>query len=232
MERYKRKNKIERAKRTTKRERKAKARTAVELRPAWGKDLYREEYLFVREYLEDLNKTQAMLRVKPHLKYTTAQVESGRLCKKDHIRKAIAEALAEELDVPKHRIIQELSRQAFFNPREFVRWDKNGDVEFTPTEDLTDDQMAAVQSIHKNNSGLHIKFNDKLGAIDRLAKTLGIVQEQEAANNAPAPVIVNVIRFTDAPPKPPVEIVPPGPQPAHPIIDVPLLEGPKNVQAP
>lgn len=203
-----------------------RARSIRELRPAWGKDLKRKDYLFVSEYLQDLNKVQAMLRARPELKYKSAAQMAYACMKQPDVRKAIAEALSEELEVPRHRIIQELSRQAFFNPKDFMSWDEDGNVKFKPTSKLNDDQMAVVQGIHKNNSGLHIKFADKLGAIDRLSKTLGIVQDQES-EAAHAPVIVNVIRFSDAPVK-----IPEPKGPITPVIDLKLLEAPKDVAVP
>lgn len=188
------------------------------LRPAWGKGMKRKEYLFVMEYLTDLNQTQAYRRVYPD--DSQAGAHASTLIRKPHIRKAIEEALVEQLGVPKSRILQELSDMAFSNAKDIASWDEDGNVKFKPSSKLTKSQMAAISSIHKNNSGLHIKFADKLGSLDRLAKLIGLTQIEEE-NSGAGNVIVNVIRFADG-------HVPEPPKTVHPIIDVPMIEGPKD----
>ena len=88
------------------------------------------------------------------------------------------------------RLIRELERIAFYDPRDFVQWERRPRFDedqqlmgfedvmiVTPSGKLTADQAAAVRSVSTKSGSLKFETHDKLGALEKLAKVLGIYQE-------------------------------------------------------
>ena len=98
------------------------------------------------------------------------------------------------------RLIRELERIAFYDRRDFVQWERRPKFDedqqpigfedvmiVTPSGKLTADQAAAVRSVTIKSGSLKFGTHDKLGALEKLAKVLGIYQEP-----APSPVSQSV----------------------------------------
>jgi phage terminase small subunit len=151
------------------------------------KGLTAKQERFVEEYLVDLNATQAAIRA-GYSKRTARSVGSENLTKPD-IAEAIAEArrrVAGKLEVTKERIVSEYARLAFSDIRDLFTWDEERAC-YVPSQDLTADQAAAVSAIEAetvhftDDDGntttkikLKLKTYDKKGALDSLAKHLGM----------------------------------------------------------
>jgi phage terminase small subunit len=139
---------------------------------------------FVEEYLVDLNATQAAIRAGYNAK--TARAQASRLLTKVNISDAIFEGrqlTADRLEVTQERVLKEFARLAFLDIRK--AFDKDGNL--LPIHDIDDDTAAALAGIEveemfegkggdreKVGTLRKIKLADKKGALDSLAKHLGM----------------------------------------------------------
>ncbi|MEG2344195.1 MAG: terminase small subunit [Acidaminococcaceae bacterium] len=85
--------------------------------------LTKKQKLFVKEYLKDLNATQAYKRARYAVKSeAAAAVEGHKLLRNPKIEKAISEAMAERekrTEITADRVLEELAKVAFVNIKEF-----------------------------------------------------------------------------------------------------------------
>ena len=90
----------------------------------------------------------------------------------------------------KSRLIRELERIAFSDPRDIVQWERvpvldtegvvlgwRDEVIATPSRLLGAEQAAQVRSVTTKSGALKIETHDKLAALDKLARILGAYQE-------------------------------------------------------
>lgn len=138
---------------------------------------------FVAEYLIDLNATQAATRAGYSAR--TANEQGARLLANVSVRSAIEaakEKRQEKSGITAARVVQEIARLAFFDPRKLL----TSDGEPVPIQDLDDDTAAAIAGLEtateKGRDGdgaTHIrkyKIADKNSALEKLAKHLGIYE--------------------------------------------------------
>jgi hypothetical protein len=99
----------------------------------------------------------------------------------------------------KLRLIRELERIAFSDPRDVMQWDRvpqfdregnvlgwRDQVTATPSHFLTADQAAQVRSITTKKGSVTFEVHDKLAALDKLARVLGVYHEPPT----PAPTVM------------------------------------------
>lgn len=157
------------------------------------KTLTPRQQAFVREYLIDLNATQAATRAGYSAK--TAEQQGARLLGYAKVATAIQsakKARAERTDVTADRVVLELARVAFGDPRNVMTWGPSG-VILKDSADLTDDQVALVaevsQTTTKDGGSIRAKTNDKLKALELLGKHLGMfVDRQEMTGKDGKPI--------------------------------------------
>lgn len=92
---------------------------------------------FVREYLVDLNATQAAIRAGYSKK--TANVIASELLAKPNIQSAIQEEMkkrAERTEITADKVLKEFAKLAFFDPRKLFD-DKGNPKDITELEDDT-----------------------------------------------------------------------------------------------
>ena len=95
------------------------------------------------------------------------------------------------------------ARLGFADPRQVVEWGPDG-VRLRPSCDLTDDAAACIaeitESIVGDNRNLKVKFHDKRGALDSLAKHLGMfVERKEVSGPGGGPIsLQDLSGLTDA----------------------------------
>ncbi len=140
---------------------------------------------FVEEHAIDMNATQAAIRA--GYSKRTAKEQATRLLSNVHVAAAIAEKRAhrsERTGITADRVLQELARVAFLDVRKLF----NQDGTMKPLSDLDDDTAAAIAGIDlaeiRDGEGTpigtlkKIKIADKLVALDKLARHLGLLQDK------------------------------------------------------
>lgn len=139
---------------------------------------------FVREYLIDLNATQAAIRA-GYSAHTAKAIGSENLTKPD-VAQAIQEAKASRASatgITAERVLLELSRIAFFDPRTLL----NDDGSAKPVNELSDDTAAAIagldlQELHTEDgvSGVVKKYKiaDKNTALTNALRHLGLLNDK------------------------------------------------------
>lgn len=174
------------------------------------------EQRFVLEYIKDFNATRAYLRVKPHVKETTAATEAGKLLGKPEIQAALQAAsarLVEKMELTSERTLREIARLAYFDPRRLL--DSQGRPK--PLHELDDDTAAAIAGLEVQQIELgsgeyalpavvkKYKLADKKGALDMAAKHLGLFKkDNEQAGEAAIAALAAAgltVRFVDPEPK-------------------------------
>jgi len=137
---------------------------------------------FVAEYLVDLNATQAAVRAGYSRK--TASRIGPELLGKTCIAQAIAAAQsrrAARSGITAERVVKELARIAFADPRRVFTWGADG-VTLRDSAGLTDDEAAAVsevsQTVTDTGGSIRAKMHDKVKALELLSKHLGLFSER------------------------------------------------------
>src|SRR3954463_8634200 len=137
---------------------------------------------FVAEYQADLNATQAAVRAgySARSAYSTGE----RMLRNAEVAAAIAEAQAarsKRTEVTADRVVLELARVAFGDPRRVMSWGPGG-VRLRPSAELADEEAAIVAEVAetttKEGGSLRVKTVDKLGALRLLGAHLGMFAEK------------------------------------------------------
>lgn len=99
---------------------------------------------------------------------------------RDKAKKAI-ESSEDRYAVSKGRISRALSQMAFADSRKFYQWTETG-VKLKSSDDLTDDEAAAVQAVThtvtKDGGTIRVQLADKRQALMDLAKLHGYIVEK------------------------------------------------------
>lgn len=143
----------------------------------------KEEWL-CREFVADAgeNQTRAYARVYPGTTYESARVLASKLFAKVNIQSRIAELRVERnkrLEISADRVLLELSKLAFYDPRGF--FDEDGRLK--PLGELDPDQAAVIggiETFHKvtgeDGDGMcittKIKLPEKKGALELIGRNL------------------------------------------------------------
>lgn len=144
---------------------------------------------FVAEYLIDLNATKAAIRAGYAAK--TARVIGYENLTKPYIAEAIEAAMkarSERTEVTQDRVLAEYAKLAFLDPRRF--YNESGGL--IPVHELPADVAAALSGMEvtveragKDEDGKQefadvtkIKFADKKGALDSVARHLGMFTDK------------------------------------------------------
>ncbi|MDW9772563.1 terminase small subunit [Sinorhizobium meliloti] len=167
----------------------------------WENELTAKQRAFVREYLVDLNATQAAIRAGYSAK--TAKEQGARLLTNVHVAAAVAAAMqlrAKRTEITADRVLQELAKIGFSDIRKAVKWQSSliteednpegGDiavvktvvtnnVQLVASDELDDETAAAISEISQNaTGGLKVKFHDKRAALVDIGKHLGMFTEK------------------------------------------------------
>jgi len=156
---------------------------------------------FVDEYMIDLNGTQAAIRAGYSPK--TADVIAAENLVKPNISAYLSRRLKERSDrteITQDRVLKEYARLAFIDPRKF--YDDNGNL---MSINKVDEDTAAcltgfevVSSADGEGSFLitkKIRMSDKKGALDSIAKHLGMFNDKSSKEDAPQTINIS---FADA----------------------------------
>lgn len=151
---------------------------------------------FVREYLIDLNATQAAIRAGYSAK--DADVQGPRLLGNVGVAAAIADAQHERsrrTDITADMVIKELAKIGFADMRKLLKWTGNlprmdiekaeltGEVEISAanfvrlfdSDELDDNIVGAIAEISQTKDGaLKVKLHDKQAALVNIGRHLGM----------------------------------------------------------
>ena len=148
---------------------------------------------FVEEYMIDLNATQAAIR--SGYKASSAADIGRQLLRNTPVARAIAErkrVISERIGVTAERVVSEIARIALSDIRKAVSWRSSVDrvvagpggnhvaevvneVVLKDSDEIDDDTALAIAEISMTEKGaLKIKMHEKLGALDKLARHLGL----------------------------------------------------------
>lgn len=146
---------------------------------------------FVDEYLIDLNATQAAIRA-GYNKKTARQIAAQNLSKLN-----IQEEIEKQQKLQQRRtritqdmVLRELAAIAFAKSSDYAQIvekelpTENGGsvmgtvVQFTPTEELTEEQKKALQGIKEGKYGIEVAQCDKVKALELLGRHLGMFKDK------------------------------------------------------
>lgn len=132
---------------------------------------------FCQEYLIDLNATQSAIRAGYSQK--TANVKASQLLTMPHVTNYIDKlvtARSRRTEVTADRVLEELARIAFVDPRNIVGMDEFGNAVFQSTDDMSEDDARCIseisQTVTENGGTIRVKMHDKVNALEKLGKHL------------------------------------------------------------
>ena len=157
------------------------------------KTLTPKQEMFVLEYLIDFNATAAAERAGYTGKSRDVIAKIGHgLLQKVEVQTALAVARAqrrERLTIDGDNVVMELARIAFARMTDVARWDDD-EVTLFDSDQLDDDARAVVKEIRTTRTDRTMRsgevevthrrtvvMHDKLAALDKLARYLGIYQD-------------------------------------------------------
>ena len=172
--------------------------------PKVARPLNEKQVRFVREYLVDLNATQAAIRA--GYSPRTASEQSFELLRKPQIAAEVEKQRhlhAKNTGLSVERLLAEAMRLAFFDIRKLT--DAEGNP--IPINELDDDTAAAIQGLElatersRDEEGSitvvrKYKIADKNAAIERLFKHMGLFQKDNEQNN-PAKALQALLDVVD-----------------------------------
>ena len=160
-------------------------------------ELTEKQQRFVEEYLVDLNATQAAIRAGYSEK--TATEQGARLLINVKVQDAIIEAKAKRskrTEITQDRVLQEISRIAFSDIRQVIKWTSNA-VTLKSSDELDDDDAAMVSEVSQTTTAtggtLKIKVHDKMKALELAGRHLGLWEKSEAGESSLAEVLRDII---------------------------------------
>lgn len=129
---------------------------------------------FCAEYLVDLNGSAAAVRA--GYSASNAHVKASQLLDDPRIKATIAKLMADRQRrtlITQDRVLRELARIAFLDPREVLEWDAAG-VTLKPSTRLRRREAAAVAEISQTAHGVRVKFHSKQSALELIGRHLGM----------------------------------------------------------
>ncbi|MFM9860703.1 terminase small subunit [Pseudoxanthobacter sp. M-2] len=153
---------------------------------------------FVQEYLVDLNATRAAIRA--GYSPRSAETNGNRMLRNAQVAAAVEAAMAERqirTEITADRVIRELAKIAFLDPRKFFRPDGS----LVPIHELDDDTAAGLAAldiaVHVGDDGdvtktAKIKIADKRAALVDLGKHLGLFDPKRSLGTPENPFLMLV----------------------------------------
>jgi phage terminase small subunit len=173
------------------------------------KKLTDKEIKFSQEYVIDLDATKAAKRA-GYSEKTSGQI-GWRLLQKTHVAAEIQKAMdsrSKRTEITADRVLQELARIGFVDPRKIMKVDENGNFVITASDLLDFDDAACIseiqQTVTEHGGSIKIKLHDKLGALDKIGRHLKLftdVQETKHTFTQMGRVFVGDPNAIDGTPK-------------------------------
>jgi phage terminase small subunit len=146
-----------------------------------------KQKLFCKEYLVDLNATQAAIRA-GYSADSAAAIGSENLIKPE-IQARVQELMdkrSKRTEITADRVLKELARIGFSDPRKVMAW--NGETMVVKdSEELSEDDAACVSEVSstttKEGGSIKLKMHDKIAALDKLGKHLKLFTDVADVNH-------------------------------------------------
>lgn len=180
---------------------------------------------FIREYLTDLNATQAAIRA-GYSKRTAALIGAENL-KKPYVAEAIRIAMAEraaKTEITAERVLRELAKIGFANMDNFMKLTPDGSA-VLDFSNLTPEQAAAISEItveeFMDGAGeearpvrrVKFKLHDKRAALVDIGRHLGMFNDKLTLKGDAENPLTILVQQMQGKSIQPVEIVPPQEEP-------------------
>ena len=145
-----------------------------------------KQEMFIKEYLIDLNATQAAIRAGYSEK--TASQQGERLLRNVQVSAAIQEAMnkrSNKLEITAERVLQEIAKLAFYDPRNF--FDDDGRIKpISELDENTAMALGGIETLHKiigdEKDGMavvtKIKLVDQGQNLERLGRHLKLFTDK------------------------------------------------------
>ena len=147
-------------------------------RPTTPRPITPRQRRFVEEYLIDLNATQAAKRAGYSAR--SAASRGSKLLRNPAVAAAIESAQAKRAQrtrVSADRVVTELAKVAFGDPRRLFSWGPGG-VELRESSELTEAEAALVSEVSETRTAAggtrRVKLHCKMTALTALGKHLGL----------------------------------------------------------
>ncbi len=171
-------------------------------------ELSHQEKRFCYEYIVDYNQTAAYIRAGYSTNYSTASVNSHKKINEPKIKDFIEFLTAERnarTSVTGDKVIEELAKIAFFNPRNIKQTTYNKETgemssrlkdlsEMSPEDSAVISEITERQIHRDNDAGITVidrkyKFHSKSHALEQLGKHTGIYEKDNSQKQVAQVVI-------------------------------------------
>lgn len=152
---------------------------------------------FVKEYIIDFNATRAA--IKAGYSENRASEIGYQLLHKTTVQEAIrieTEARNRRVEINQDRIVQELEVIALSKITDYAEV-KGNKVKVKDTDQMDQDNIAAISEIKEGKDGIGIKTHDKLKAIELLGKHMGMWKDEKQETNTNVNVSIDIDREFD-----------------------------------
>ena len=137
--------------------------------------------LFVKEYLKDLNGTQAYIRAGYKVKNeNVAAVYASKLLRKPKVQEKIQAAMKERekrTEITQDRVLNEIANLAFTDRTGIVNL-KNNSLIIKNFDELSEEQKACISGVKETKYGIEVTFYNKEKALEMLGRHLGMFTEK------------------------------------------------------
>ena len=158
--------------------------------------------LFAKEYLADLNATQAAIRAGYSEK--TAKQQACRLLAREDVQAAIQKEMnkrARRTEITADKVLEEYAKLGFSDITDYLQVvterilvghdketgepisDISQFVLMKDTKDIPPEKLAAISEVKQHKDGsISFKLHDKRGALDSIARHLGMFNDKVTVN--------------------------------------------------
>ena len=137
--------------------------------------------LFVKEYLKDLNGTQAYIRAGYKAKdENTAAVNASKLLRNTKVQEKIQVAMKERekrTEITQDRVLKEIANLAFTDRTGIVNL-KDNSLIIKNVDQLSPEQKASISGVKETKFGIEVTFYNKEKALEMLGRHLGMFTEK------------------------------------------------------
>lgn len=165
--------------------------------------------VFCREYVIDHNGTQAAIRA-GYSKKTAQEIASETLSKpivKQYIRELEDEALKKH-EITRDRVLKELAMIAFSNIANIASVEDTTVVHkgekltgrtvvIKTTDELTQEMQRSISEVKATPDGITVKLHDKVSALEKLMRHLGLFEKDNDQLNKTAIIKVGFANMKD-----------------------------------